>query len=142
MNINNSNLNFTARYTIWGKQTPQETAEIYNQGTKKDIKNGEIAVQAQRYFESPYIQETIKQLPSDTFVRLHTGILDGENKKEDKILGFAPFVSFETNKINEQIEFAKALDGADSLKLSLDEEGNLNTGAIDNWLGKVIDYYS
>ena len=142
MNINNSNLNFAARFTVWGKQNPSETAKVYNQGSKKDLKNGDIAVQAQYYFQTPFIQDSIKQLPADTFVRLHTGILDGEDKKEDKILGFTPFVSFETNKINEQGRLQKALDGADSLKLSLDENGDLNTAAINEWFGKVINYYS
>ena len=84
MNLNVNNVNFGAKYTVYGKQTPSQTAQAYEHASAKFADKGNIAVQAQQYFETPAIQECIKELPKDTFVRLHTGILDGENKKDDK----------------------------------------------------------
>ena len=142
MNLNLNNLNFGAKYTVWGKQTPIETAQVYDSMPKKQADKASMAVQAQEYFETPFIQNCIAQLPEDTFVRLHTGVLDGENKKEDKVLGFVPFVSFETRTVNEQLAVAKKLNGGDLLKFSLDETGNLNKQEINKWFASILNYFS
>lgn len=141
MNFNISNLNFNARYTVYGKQSSAETVKVYEQGAAKFADKGTLAAQAQDYFETPFVQKCISELPEGTFVRLHTGVLDGQDKKEDKILGFTPFVSFEAKTINEQFEMHKRLNGGDSLKLSLDEQGDLNRNEINQWFNTIIDYY-
>ena len=142
MNFNINSISFGARYTVWGKQTPSETAEVYDNAAKKYADNGLIAVQAQEYFATPSVQKCISELPKDTFVRLHTGVLDGEKKREDKVLGFVPYVSLETKTINEQIALSKTLDTGDVLKLSLDESGRLDTNKINEWFSQIKKYYA
>ena len=142
MNFGINNVNFAARYNVWGKQTSAETAEVYDNASAKFADKGSSAVQAQDYFETPVVQKCIAELPEDTFVRLHTGVLDGENKKEDKVLGFAPYASFETRTINEQHKIAKKLDGQDNLKLRLDESGNLDKQQINDWLHAISKFYA
>ena len=139
MNLNINNLGFGAKYTVWGKKTSAETAEVYSNAPAKFAQKGSIAAQAQEYMQTPSIQKSIQQLPKDTFVRLHTGVLDGEGKKDDIVLGFAPYVSFETKTINEQIAAKKRLNGQDDLKLSLDESGVLNKDEINNWLNSIAN---
>lgn len=142
MNLNINNTNFGARYTVYGKKTPKETAQVYDGAAKKYADKGSIAIQAQEYFATPQIQKCIKNLPKDAFVRLHTGVLDGDNKKEDKVLGFVPYVAFETKTINEQFALSKALNDGDRLKLTLDESGHLNTQQINNWFKIIENYYA
>ena len=142
MNFNINNISFGARFTVWGKQTPAETAQVYDNAARKHADKGSIAVQAQEYFATPSVQKCISELPKDTFVRLHTGVLDGEKKREDKVLGFVPYVSLETKTINEQIALSKALDKGDVLKLSLDESGHLDKNKINEWFSKIKKYYA
>ena len=142
MNLSANNLNFGAKYNVWGKQTCAQTAQVYKNAASKHSQKGLIAVQAQEYMQTPVIQKTVEQqLPKDAFVRLHTGVLDGEKKKEDMVLGFVPYIAFEAKTINEQIAISKALGGQDTLKLSLDETGNLNKNEINNWLDLIQKYY-
>ena len=142
MNKNINNLSFGARYTVWGKQTPAETAKVYEDAARKYADNGSIAIQAQEYLATPSIQKCISELPKDTFVRFHTGVLDGEKKREDKVLGFVPYVSLETKTINEQIALSKALNKGDVLKLSLDESGCLDKNKINDWFSQIKKYYA
>ena len=142
MNLNINNLNFGAKFTVYGKKTPAETAQVYDGAAKKYADKGLIAVQAQEYFATPQVQKCIKNLPKDAFVRLHTGILDGNNKKEDKVLGFVPYVAFETKTVTEQFALSKELNEGDRLKLSLDEEGHLNTQQINDWFQAITNYYA
>ena len=142
MDLNINNVNFGAKFTVYGKKTPAETAKVYDNAAKKYADKGSIAIQAQEYFETPQIQKSIKNLPKDTFVRLHTGVLDGENRKEDKVLGFVPYVAIETKTINEQCVLSKDLNEGDKLKLSLDQSGILNKQEINEWLQTITNYFA
>ena len=138
----NNNASFGARLSINGKQLASETDKIYQTTVELLERNRRIATQSQEYIASAHIQKAIDYLPCDTFVRLNTGILDGENKRADKILGFIPFLSFETKSINEQINLSKQLGSKGSiLELSLDEAGKLNTQEIDSWFDKLLSFY-
>ena len=138
----NNNASFGAHLSINGKQLATETDKIYQTTVELLERNRRIATQSQEYIASAHIQKAIDCLPGDTFVRLNTGILDGESKRADKILGFVPFLSFETKSINEQINLSKQLGSSgDILKLSLDKTGKLNTDEIDNWLDNLLRFY-
>jgi len=142
MNLKINTLPFKANYSINGKQTAKQTSFVYETEQKRLKKNGKIATQSQEYLESPHIQKAIDYLPKDTFVRLNTGILDKQTNGVDEILGFTPFISFETKSINEQIEIYRTLgENGDSLSLSLDENGELNKKEIDNWFANLLSFY-
>ena len=142
MNFKINNLHFGAQYTVYGKQSAQETNLVYGEKIKKLKLNRALATEAQGYLSSSKMQEKISELPKDTFVRLHTGILSRENK-EDEFLNFTPFLSFETRKINEQAQLKKVCgDGADILKLSLNDKGGLDKAEINSWFDNLLDYYS
>lgn len=141
LKINNT-MPFKANLRIHGKQLASETNKIYQNAIELLERNRKIATQSQEYMQSPHIQKAVKFLPCDTFVRLNTGILDREGTKADDILGFIPFLSFETKSINEQINLARHLEHAkDTLVLSLDEAGNLKTKEIDSWFDNLLSFY-
>lgn len=144
MNFKINNINFAAKYTIWGKQTPKETQNVFDRKIDKLDYNARVATQAQEYLqEDELIKCYIETLPEDTFVRLHTGVIDGENKREDEILDFTPFLSFETKSINEQINIAKELGAnGDTLELRLNDLGNLDKKSINNWFENLFEFYS
>ena len=91
LKINNT-MPFKANLRINGKQLAGETNKIYQNAIELLERNRRIATQSQEYIQEPHIQKAIGFLPKDTFVRLNTGILDGEGTKPDKILGFIPFL--------------------------------------------------
>lgn len=130
--INNNQPAFKAKYTVWGKQTKQETDDVYAKKIKILERNRQIAAKAQEYMLSEDIQKAISYLPEDTFVRLHTGVYDGEGKSKDDILGFSPFLSFEQRQ---------KVSNKEILKLSLEPNGDLNTARIDNWFTELLDVY-
>ena len=142
MNFNNTELFFGAKYVVYGKQSPQETNKAYGEKIKQLKFNRATATETQAYLKTPKMQEKIAMLPSDSFVRLHTGILQN-GKKKDEFLNFTPFISFETRRINDQLQLEKSCgDDCDTLKLSLDENGCLDKKAINAWFDKLIDYYA
>ena len=143
MKIFFDNTSFRANYVVNGKQTPKETNSLYKEKIKMLEKNRRLAVQAQEYLQTPIMQEAISSLPHDSFVRLNTGVLDRGNAKEDEILEYTPFISFETRTINEQIALNKNLGkNVGMLDLSLDETGNLNKNQINDWFTSIMNYFS
>lgn len=141
MNFKINNINFGAQFRVYGKQSVDKTNKVFDNEIMKREKQRRIATQAQEYFETPQIQNYIEHLPEDTFVRLHTGVVDGENKRKDEILEFMPFVSFETKSINEQINISRELDGGDTLELSLNDFGVLNKKPINEFFENLIEFY-
>ena len=142
MNLKISNLSFNAKYKVFGKQTPQETQQVYDKDIDKKEYRAKVATQAQEYMQSPIIQEYLDWIPEDTFVCLHTGVLDGEKERSDKLLDFNPFLSFDAANINEQIFFSKNNLGAeDKLELTLNDFGVLDKKKINNWFDKIIEFY-
>jgi len=142
MNFKINNINFGAKFAIWGKQTPKETQKVFDKKINKLDYNERVATQAQEYLqEDELIKCYIETLPKDTFVRLHTGVIDGENKREDKILDFTPFLSFETKSINEQINITRTLNGGDTLELSLNQMGVLDKKPIINFFENLVEFY-
>lgn len=140
--INNAFAAFGAKYTINGKPSVQETSDVYDEQIKKLQRNRQIAVKAQEYMQSDHIQKSIKLLPEDSFVRLNTGVYDGEGKRKDDILGFTPFLSFEPRQIQQSGEFNNRYGkNSDILKLSLEQDGELSTYQIDNWFTNLLDFY-
>ena len=142
MNFKVNNISFGAQYSVYGKQSVDKTNKVYDNEIIKRENQRRIATQAQEYFESPQIQNYIEHLPEDTFVRLHTSILDGENERDDKILDFMPFVSFETKSLNEQINISRELDGGDTLELSLNGFGVLNKKPINEFFENLLEFYT
>lgn len=142
MNFKVNNTSFGAHFNVNGKQLAKETNKVYRSAIELLERNGKIATQLQEYMQSPHIQKAIDYLPKDTFVRLNTGILDREGTKADDILGFIPFLSFETKSINEQINLGHKLGKTgDKLQLSLNQTGELNTDEIDNWFDNLLHFY-
>ena len=142
MNFKINNISFGAKFSVWGKQTPKETQNVFDRKIDKLDYNARVATQAQEYLqEDELIKCYIETLPEDTFVRLHTGVIDGENKREDKILDFTPFLSFETKSINEQINITRALNGGDTLELSLNQMGVLDKKPIINFFENLVEFY-
>ena len=141
MNFKINNINFTAQYRVMGKQTPTQTLSVFDNKIDKYIYRGKVASQTQEYMQDPLIQNYMEYLPDDTFVRLHTGIVDGESQRKDEILDFNPYLSFETKSINEQINIARTLDGGDTLELKLNEFGVLDKKPIINWFENLIEFY-
>jgi len=137
----NNNVAFGARYIINGKQTLKETQKVYDKKIDKLEYRSKVALQTQEYMQEPLIQKYLEYLPEDTFVRLHTGIIDRNGKKEDEILDFNPFLSFETSSINEQINLSRALNGGDTLELSLNQMGALDKKSIMDWFEELIEFY-
>ena len=143
MNFKINNINFGAKFSVWGKQTPKETQKVYDAKIDRFEYQSKIATQAQEYMQDPLIQEYIEYLPKDTFVRLHTGIIDNRGNKEDEILDFTPFLSFETKSINEQINITKELGAnGDTLELRLNDLGNLDKKSINSWFENLFEFYS
>lgn len=142
MNFKINNTSFGAHFNVNGKQIATETNKIYRTAIELLERNRKIATQSQEYMQAPHIQKAIEYLPQDTFVRLNTGIIDRKGAKADEILGFVPFLSFETKSINEQIELYHQLGKAgDNLQLSLNEAGKLNTDEIDNWFDNLLHFF-
>ena len=143
MNFKINNINFGAQYYVYGKQTPQKTMKAYDNEIATKEYRLKTAVQGQEYMETPLVQDYLDWIPEDTFVRLHTGVLDGEGKRKDEFLDFNPYLSFETNNINEQIQFSKNnLGVTDTLELTLNEFGVLDKKKINNWFEGIIEFYS
>ena len=133
---------FGAKYTVMGKQTPLATSKVYEEKIQKLEKQRLTSVLAQQYMQTPQVQAYMEYLPEDTFVRLHTGIIDREGQKEDDILDFQPFLSFETKSINEQINISRYLgDNGDVLELNLNGLGNLDKKSINNWFENLLEFY-
>ena len=142
MNFKINNVNFGAKYVVNGKQAPKETQKVYDRKIDRLEYQGKVASQAQEFMQEPIIEKYLAYLPEDTFIRLHTGVVDRGGEKADEILDFNPFLSFETSSINKQIAITKELgkDG-DILELSLNKLGKLNTSEIENWLNKLLMFY-
>ena len=142
MNFNINDLSFAAKYTVYGKNTPQMTNCAYGAKIKQLKTNRALATEAQAYLLTPRMQNKIAMLPNDTFVRLHTAVYTDDDGN-DEFLNFTPYISFETKRINEQIELEKAC-GADcsTLKLSLDKDSSLDKKAINAWFNNLIDFYA
>ena len=88
MNFKINNINFGAQYYVYGKQTPQKTMKAYDNEIATKEYRLKTAVQGQEYMETPLVQDYLDWIPEDTFVRLHTGVLDGEGKRKDEFLDF------------------------------------------------------
>ena len=142
MDFKINNIKFGANYQVYGKQTADKTHDVYESAISKLEKQRKIAIQAQEYFETPEVQNLMEYLPQDTFVRLHTGIIDRHGKKEDEILDFMPFVSFETPSINEQINISRELNGKDALELSLNDMDVLDKKPIIGFFANLINFYN
>ena len=142
MNLKINNLAFNARYRVFGKPTSQETQRVYDNDIDKKEYRVKVAVQAQEYMQTPQVQEYLDWIPEDTFVCLHTGVLDGEKERQDLLLDFNPYLSFDTKNINDQIRFSKNnLGTQDRLELSLNDFGVLDKKKINNWLDEIIEFY-
>ena len=142
MDFKVNNTNFCATYVVHGKQTSNEPDKVYCEALNTTKKQKDVAVQAQKYLASDKAQSYIKQLPQDSFVRLNTGVLDGEEKTDDKILNYTPFIAYQTKTIGEQAKVTQKLGAqGDRLELSLDKDNKLDTKKVDNWFENLIGYY-
>lgn len=143
MNFKINNINFAAKYEVFGKQTSAQTRDFYDKSIAKLTAQRQAAVHGQKYFETEEIQAKIHQLPADTFVRLHTAVTNNYGKSKDKVENYMPLVRFETIS-NDDRKAMKDKYGEqfDEFKFSFDSNGDLEKEKINNWLDRIIEYYA
>ncbi|MBR5304387.1 MAG: hypothetical protein IKU37_06125 [Candidatus Gastranaerophilales bacterium] len=92
-----SNISFMAECKVYGKDNPKQTEQAYTEKIAELQRRRLIATQMQECIQkNEEIADQIKSLPSDTFVRLYTGV-DSNKDGNTELLDIEPFIIFNTS---------------------------------------------
>ena len=94
MKINN--ISFMAKCIVYGKDNPNQTKQAYAEKIAELQYRQSIATQMQESIQDEKIANQIEKLPSDTFVRLYTGV-DSNKNGNTELLDMEPFIIFNTS---------------------------------------------